>query len=149
MADAAEKGKAPRIDPAADAGAETHDAELKDDKDKPRDSNGWDGKLRVDKNVLVNGKDQDAAESDPEVSEDEGPPPEQLPADEDLLEEYAEDEEEIELVHLRISSMAALRLERFKKLKVRVCPFVRSVALCNLFGCGTVVHGPTKFSHGS
>lgn len=112
MADAPEK--APRIDPAIDVDGETHDAEKKD---KPRDSKGWDGKLRVDKSVLVNGRDQDAAESEPEVSEDEGPPPEQLPADEDLLEDYPEDEEEIELVHLRISDMAALRLERFKKLK--------------------------------
>ncbi|KAF2448176.1 L domain-like protein [Karstenula rhodostoma CBS 690.94] len=112
MADAPEK--APRIDPAIDATGETHDAEHKD---KPRDSKGWDGKLRVDKNVLVNGRDQDADSDAEDVSEDEGPPPEQLPADEDLLEDYPEDEEEIELVHLRISDMAALRLDRFKKLK--------------------------------
>ena len=113
MADAPEK--TPRVDPAIEAATDTPDAEKKD---IPRDSKGWDGKLRVDKNVLVQGRDQDAAESDPEVSEDEGPPPEQLPADEDLLEDYPEDEDEIELVHLRISNMAALRLERFKKLKV-------------------------------
>jgi protein phosphatase 1 regulatory subunit 7 len=114
MADAPEE--TPRVDPAIEAATDTPDAEKKD---IPRDSKGWDGKLRVDKNVLVQGRDQDAAESDPEVSEDEGPPPEQLPADEDLLEDYPEDEDEIELVHLRISNMAALRLERFKKLKVR------------------------------
>jgi hypothetical protein len=113
MADAPEK--APRMDPAIDANG-THDAEQKD---KPRDSKGWDGKLRVEKNVLVSGKDQDADSDADDVSEDEGPPPEQLPADEDLLEDYPEDEEDIELVHLRVSNMAALRLERFKQLKVR------------------------------
>lgn len=113
MADAPEK--APRIDPAIDATGQSHDAE---NKDKPRDSKGWDGKLRVEKNVLVNGRDQDADSDAEDVSEDEGPPPEQLPADEDLLEDYPEDEEDIELVHLRISDMAALRLDRFKKLKV-------------------------------
>ena len=114
MADTPEK--APHMDPAIDATGETHDAE---NKDRPRDSKGWDGKLRVDKNVLVNGRDQDADSDADDVSEDEGPPPEQLPADEDLLEDYPEDEDEIELVHLRISDMAALRLDRFKKLKVR------------------------------
>ena len=31
---------------------------------KPRDSKGWDGKLRVDKKVLVDGKDQDADDGD-------------------------------------------------------------------------------------
>ncbi|KAL1605119.1 protein phosphatase regulatory subunit Sds22 [Paraconiothyrium brasiliense] len=112
MADA--QGKAPRIDPAVDAAGETHDAEIKKG---PRDSKGWDGKLRMDKSVLVNGKDQDAESEADDVSEDEGPPPEQLPADEDLLEDYPEDEEDIELVHMRISNMPALRLERFKKLK--------------------------------
>lgn len=114
MADVPEK--TPRIDPAVDAALETHDAE---NKDKPRDSKGWDGKLRVDKNVLVNGKDQDADSDADDASEDEGPPPEHLPADEDLLDDYPEDEEEIELIHMRISDMAALRLERFKNLKVR------------------------------
>ncbi|KAJ4294046.1 protein phosphatase regulatory subunit Sds22 [Kalmusia sp. IMI 367209] len=110
MADAPEK--APHIDPATNAD-DTHDAQKKD---RPRDSKGWDGKLRVGKSVLVDGRDKDA-ESEPDESEDEGPPPEQLPADEDLLEEYPEDEDEIELVHMRISNMAALRLERFKNLK--------------------------------
>ncbi|KAJ4355716.1 protein phosphatase regulatory subunit Sds22 [Didymosphaeria variabile] len=112
MAD--ELGKAPRIDPAVDAAGETHNAEIKKG---PRDSKGWDGKLRMDKSVLVNGKDQDAESEADDASEDEGPPPEQLPADEDLLEDYPEDEEDIELVHMRVSNMAALRLERFKKLK--------------------------------
>jgi len=104
------------IDPSTtDVTAPEHDAEKKDD--RPRNSKGWDGKLRVDKNVLVDGRDRDA-DSEVELSEDDGPPPEQLPADEDLLEDYPEDEDEIELVHMRISSMPALRLERFKKLKV-------------------------------
>lgn len=110
--------KAPHIeleDPAPTNDDETQDA---DKKDKPRDSKGWDGKLRLDKSVLVDGPPDPGAESDPEVSEDEGPPPEQLAADEDLLDDYPADEDDISLVHMRVSNMPALRLERFSKLKV-------------------------------
>jgi hypothetical protein len=87
---------------------------------KPRDSKGWDGKLRVDKLTLSEEPRDPTVEiqSDPEESEDEGPPPEQLPADEDLLDDTPEDEDEIELVHMKISDMASLRLERFKQMKV-------------------------------
>jgi protein phosphatase 1 regulatory subunit 7 len=97
---------------------ETRD-EDKDDH-KPRDSKGWDGKLRVDKLSLSEEPKDPTVEiqSDPEASEDEGPPPEQLPADEDLLDDTPEDEEEIELVHCKISDMSSLRLERFKQMKV-------------------------------
>lgn len=104
------------LDAAATNSDRTHDLEKKDH--KPRDSKGWDGKLRVDKSMLVDGPPDLGAESEPEVSEDEGPPPEQLAADEDLLDDVPEDEDEIELVHMRISSIPALRLERFNKLKV-------------------------------
>lgn len=95
--------------------------ELDKDDHKPRDSKGWDGKLRVDKLALTDEpRDPHAQiESDPEVSEDEGPPPEQLPADEDLLDDVPEDEDEIELVHCKIADMDSLRLERFKNMKVR------------------------------
>ncbi|KAH3907918.1 hypothetical protein HBH56_182730 [Parastagonospora nodorum] len=100
-------------------------SELRDeDKDdhKPRDSNGWDGKLRVDKLALSDEPRDPTVEiqSDPEVSDEEGPAPEQLPADEDLLDDTPEDEEEIELVHCKIADMASLRLERFKQMK-RLC----------------------------
>ena len=96
--------------------ARDHD---KDDH-KPRDSKGWDGKLRVDKLALSDEPKDPTVEieSEPEVSDDEGPPPEQLPADEDLLDDMPEDEDEIELVHCKISDMASLRLERFKQMKV-------------------------------
>ncbi|KAF2270069.1 L domain-like protein [Lojkania enalia] len=87
---------------------------------RPRDSKGWDGKLRLDKKVLGDGPTDAGAESEPEESEDEGPPPEQLAADEDLLEDTPEDEEDIDLVHLKISSIPALKLERFTKLQ-RIC----------------------------
>ena len=99
-------------DPAA-----TFDANGTRDQDtnvhKPRDSNGWDGKLRVDRMTLADEpRDPHAqVESDPEVSEDEGPPPEQLAADEDLLDDVPDDEEEIELVHCKIADMSLLRLE--------------------------------------
>jgi protein phosphatase 1 regulatory subunit 7 len=103
---------APRSEP------ETRD----DDKDdnKPRDSKGWDGKLRIDKLALTDEpRDPHAViESEPEHSEDEGPPPEQLAADEDILDDTPEDEDEIELVHCKISDMTSLRLERFKQMKV-------------------------------
>lgn len=104
------------LDPSSTNASETHDSEKKDH--KPRDSKGWDGKLRVDKSVLVDGQHEPGAESDPEVSEDEGPPPEQLAADEDLLDDCPEDEEDIELVHMKVANIPALRLERFKQLKV-------------------------------
>ncbi|KAL6705455.1 protein phosphatase regulatory subunit Sds22 [Coniothyrium glycines] len=99
---------------------ETHNGDKEDH--KPRDSNGWDGKLRLDKMTLSDGPRDPHAEvvSDPEVSDDDGPPPEQLPADEDLLDDTPEDEDEIELVHCKIADMTSLRLERFKQMK-RLC----------------------------
>jgi protein phosphatase 1 regulatory subunit 7 len=110
---------------------ESHDAEQAEKhhqlnmERKPRDSKGWDGKLRVEKKVVVDGVDQDAdPHSDAEESEDEGPPPEQLEADEDLLDDVPVDEEDIDLVHLKISSIPALGLERFTKLKVSQCLLV-------------------------
>jgi protein phosphatase 1 regulatory subunit 7 len=119
-----EPNAAPRseLDPAhtdANGTSELRD-EDKDDH-KPRDSNGWDGKLRVDKLALSDEPRDPTVEiqSDPEVSDEEGPAPEQLPADEDLLDDTPEDEEEIELVHCKIADMASLRLERFKQMKVR------------------------------
>lgn len=109
------------LDPAvtdANGSITAHDQD-KDDH-KLRDSKGWDGKLRVDKLTLSDEPKDPSVdiESDAEVSEDEGPPPEQLPADEDLLDDTPEDEEEIELVHCKIADMASLRLERFKQMKV-------------------------------
>jgi protein phosphatase 1 regulatory subunit 7 len=87
---------------------------------KPRNSQGWDGKLRVTPKqaVLVNPE----ALSDPEYSDPENvsAPTEQIEADEDLLDEYPVDAEEIDLVHCQISSIPALRLERFTKLE-RLC----------------------------
>lgn len=109
------------LDPAktdANGTMETRDQDQEDH--KPRDSKGWDGKLRVDK-LALNDEPRDphaVIESDPEASEDEGPPPEQLPADEDLLDDTPEDEDEIELVHCKIADMSSLRLERFKQMKV-------------------------------
>ncbi|KAF2465724.1 protein phosphatase 1 regulatory subunit 7 [Lindgomyces ingoldianus] len=104
------------LDPAATNDSnEARDHEGKDH--KPRDSKGWDGKLRLDKNALTADAD---AQSEPEMSEDEGPPPEQLAADEDLLDDVNEDDEDIDLIHCKVSSIPALRLERFKNLQ-RLC----------------------------
>jgi protein phosphatase 1 regulatory subunit 7 len=121
-----EPDAAPRseVDPTkvdANGTSETRD-EIDDH--KPRDSKGWDGKLRVDKLALSEEpKDPNVEiESDAEVSEDEGPPPEQLPADEDLLDDTPEDEEDVELVHCKISDMNSLHLERFTRMKVCITP---------------------------
>ncbi|ORY05185.1 hypothetical protein BCR34DRAFT_48930 [Clohesyomyces aquaticus] len=104
------------LDPAAtNEGGHGENQESKDH--KPRDSKGWDGKLRLEKKAVLA---QNDGQSDNEVSEDEGPPPEQLAADEDLLEDVDEEDEDIDLVHYRVSSIPALRLERFKKLQ-RLC----------------------------
>ncbi|MDI1490380.1 MAG: protein phosphatase regulatory subunit Sds22 [Ramalina farinacea] len=64
----------------------------------PRDSKGWDGKLRVDKKAVLANPE---ALSDPDYSDEDAPA-------------------EIDLVHCRISSLPALRLERFHKVE-RLC----------------------------
>lgn len=110
----------PTSDQAKDAGdggqGSTHDHEKHH---PPRDSKGWDGKLRVDRRALVQGIGGDA-ESDPEDEEDDGPPPDQIEADEDLTADLEEDIEEIDLVQCRISSIEQLKLDRFAKLE-RLC----------------------------
>lgn len=58
--------------------------------------------------------------SDPDYSDPEAPPVEQIEADEDLLDDYPLDSEDIDLVHCRISSIAGLKLERFTKVQ-RLC----------------------------
>ncbi|KAI9837050.1 MAG: hypothetical protein M1819_000699 [Sarea resinae] len=80
----------------------------------PRDSKGWDGKLRVDRRPVITNPE---ALSDPEYSDPEAPPVEQIEADEDLLEDYEPDTDEIDLVHCRVSSIPALHLERFPKVE--------------------------------
>ncbi|KAJ4369428.1 kinesin-like nuclear fusion protein [Didymella sp. IMI 355093] len=109
------------LDPATTGTTAKHEQD-KDEHDKPRDSKGWDGKLRVDKNVVVKYPADPNAEpqSDAEESEDEGPPPDEIQADEDLLDDMPDDEDEIELVHCKIADMCKLRLERFKQMK-RLC----------------------------
>ncbi|KAI8961972.1 protein phosphatases PP1 regulatory subunit sds22 [Daldinia sp. FL1419] len=83
-----------------------------------RDSKGWDGKLRVDRNALFKNPE---ALSDPEYSDDENVlPGQEISADEDLLDDEDPDADDISLSHSRISSISALRLERFKKV-VRLC----------------------------
>ncbi|CZT14776.1 probable protein phosphatase PP1 regulatory subunit Sds22, putative [Ramularia collo-cygni] len=83
----------------------------------PTNSAGWDGKLRVQKQAtLVNPE----VLSDPEYSDEDAPPVQQIEADEDLLEGEDPDVEDIDVQHSRVSSMPALHLERFKKLR-RIC----------------------------
>ena len=81
-------------------------------------SSGWDGKLRMTPKsaVLTNPE----ALSDPDYSDPGAPPAEQIEADEDLLDDYPPDTEDIDLVHCRISSIPALRLDRFTQVQ-RLC----------------------------
>ncbi|KAF7934456.1 hypothetical protein BELL_0091g00050 [Botrytis elliptica] len=96
-----------------------HDAQ---ESTPPRSSSGWDGKLRVEKEK---GKKLELANpeaiSDPEYSDEENVMPgEVINADEDLLDDYPLDTEEIDLVHARISSIPSLRLSRFTQVQ-RLC----------------------------
>ncbi|KIX07373.1 uncharacterized protein Z518_02026 [Rhinocladiella mackenziei CBS 650.93] len=81
-------------------------------------SSGWDGKLRMPpRSAVITNPD---VLSDPEYSDPDAPPVEQIEADEDLLDDYPLDWEDIDLVHCRISSIPALNLERFTKVQ-RLC----------------------------
>ncbi len=104
----------------------------------PKDSKGWDGKLRVEKKTQLANPE---AISDAEYSDDENVLlGEALPADEgeelplyprslkariltshtDLLEDEPDDVEEIDAIHSRIATITSLHLERFKQLR-RLC----------------------------
>ncbi|KAF2862415.1 L domain-like protein [Piedraia hortae CBS 480.64] len=74
-------------------------------------TSGWDGKLRV---TLSN---PEALEGEASDSSNDGPPVERIAADEDLLEDEDPETEEIELQHARITSMPALKLDRFPHLR--------------------------------
>ncbi|MCJ1486567.1 hypothetical protein MMC06_006745 [Schaereria dolodes] len=80
----------------------------------PRDSRGWDGKLRVTRNAVLTNPE---ALSDPDYSNEDAPPVAQIEADEDLLEGYELDTDNIDLVHCRISSIPAIQLERFTEVE--------------------------------
>ncbi|KAF2751114.1 protein phosphatase 1 regulatory subunit 7 [Sporormia fimetaria CBS 119925] len=104
--------------------SEDKDTEKKERDHRPRDSKGWDGKLRLPKKGCLDGEEGPSgstpASPRARVVTEEGPAPDTLEADEDLLDDVPEDEEDIDLVHCRVESIPALRLERFKKLK-RLC----------------------------
>ncbi|KAH7389110.1 protein phosphatase-like protein PP1 regulatory subunit sds22 [Cadophora sp. MPI-SDFR-AT-0126] len=94
----------------------------------PRSSSGWDGKLRLEKNVeLVNPE----AISDAEYTDEENVlPGEQIEADEDLLDDYPSNTTEIDCVHARITSIPSLRLERFPQTQ-RLCLRQNSIPSIN------------------
>ncbi|EKG10900.1 hypothetical protein MPH_11902 [Macrophomina phaseolina MS6] len=96
------------------AAAEGGDEQLHHAHSSPRSKSGWDGKLRVERRPVIANP---GALSDPEYSDEDAPPVEEIEADEDLLEDYEEDIDQIDLIHCRISSIAALRLDRFKQLE--------------------------------
>ncbi|RPB25265.1 protein phosphatases PP1 regulatory subunit sds22 [Terfezia boudieri ATCC MYA-4762] len=65
----------------------------------------------------VTGQHHGGELSGDEVTEDEGPDPEIIANDEDLMDDFPPDIEEVELVHLRIGSIALLKLERFNQIQ--------------------------------
>ncbi|KAI1331326.1 hypothetical protein F5Y16DRAFT_359571 [Xylariaceae sp. FL0255] len=78
-----------------------------------RDSKGWDGKLRIDRNALIQNPE---ALSDPEYSDgDNVLAGDEIGADEDLLNDEDASTEYINLTHSRIASIPALRLDRFNQ----------------------------------
>ena len=83
-----------------------------------RDSRGWDGKLRHPSTQAVLSNPE--ALTDPDYSDKDAPPVEQIDADEDLLDDYETDTSDIDLVHCRITSIPDLHLERFTKVE-RIC----------------------------
>ncbi|KAL8834343.1 MAG: hypothetical protein Q9170_003798 [Blastenia crenularia] len=84
------------------------------------DKNGWDGKLRVGKKAEIV---EAETLSDPDRSDEDELPVQEIKPDEgrnqksNLLEDLEEDTDDIDLVHCRISSIPALRLERFPKVE--------------------------------
>ena len=77
-----------------------------------------DGKLRVPGRSATLANPEALEDSD--YSDPDAPLVDEIAADEDLLEDWPLDEEDIDLVHRRVSSLPALRLKRFKNLK-RLC----------------------------
>ncbi|KAK2029961.1 protein phosphatase 1 regulatory subunit SDS22 [Colletotrichum zoysiae] len=89
-----------------------------------RNSKGWDGKLRVQRTAVLANPE---VLSDPESDDENVIPGEELPADEGkqaspqhLLDGEDTDTDELIVSHARVSSISALRLERFQKV-VRLC----------------------------
>ncbi|TKA64348.1 hypothetical protein B0A55_09549 [Friedmanniomyces simplex] len=81
----------------------------------PHSKSGWGGKLRVNKQATLANPE---ALSDPDYSDEDAPPVDHIEADEDLLD--GEEFEEIDVQHSRVSTIPALHLERFKRLR-RLC----------------------------
>ncbi|TAQ86392.1 hypothetical protein B7494_g5294 [Chlorociboria aeruginascens] len=109
-----EKAKTPPHISINNDDAEGHDTP----KSASRSSSGWDGKLRVEKKLELANPE---AISDPEYSdEDNVLQGDSIEADEDLLDDYPSDTEEIDCVHARISSLPSLKLSRFTAV-TRLC----------------------------
>ncbi|KKZ65922.1 adenylate cyclase [[Emmonsia] crescens] len=93
---------------------QTSNNETEDSSAAMKDGKGWDGKLRVERHAVIANPE---ALEDPDYSDENAPPVEEIDADEDLLADLGNDVEDIDLVHCRISSLSALHLERFTHLE--------------------------------
>ncbi|KAJ5996129.1 hypothetical protein N7522_007789 [Penicillium canescens] len=82
-----------------------------------KNKEGWDGKMRVEPKAVITNPE---ALEDSDYSDPEAPPVDEIQADEDLLADEDPNSEDIDLVHCKIQSIPALRLDRFPKLQ-RLC----------------------------
>ncbi|KOS43246.1 hypothetical protein ACN38_g5866 [Penicillium nordicum] len=82
-----------------------------------KNKEGWDGKMRMEPKAVITNPE---ALEDSDYSDPDAPTVEEIEADEDLLADEDVNAEDIDLVHCRISSISALKLERFPKLQ-RLC----------------------------
>ncbi|OGE51773.1 hypothetical protein PENARI_c012G05607 [Penicillium arizonense] len=80
-----------------------------------KNKEGWDGKMRVEPKAVITNPE---ALEDSDYSDPEAPPVDEIQADEDLLADEDPNSEDIDLVHCKIQSIPALKLERFPKLQV-------------------------------
>lgn len=79
----------------------------------PRDSKGWDGKLRVDKKAVLANPE---ALTDPEYSDEDAPPPEQIEADEDLLaEEDPDTDVRLSWMHTEAHQLVLIKILNHRK----------------------------------
>jgi len=106
-------------------------------RESPRNSKGWDGKLRITKDMddteeaeAPSPPDSDVEENDEEQAISNKPkaqitqvvevPGYSVPADEDLLSDVEDNETDIDLNHARIKAIPPLQLARFTQLQ-RLC----------------------------
>ncbi|KAJ5758140.1 uncharacterized protein N7511_006834 [Penicillium nucicola] len=98
-----------------------------------KNKEGWDGKMRVEPKAVITNPE---ALEDSDYSDPDAPPVDEIQADEDLLADEDPNVEDIDLVHCKIQSIPALKLERFPQLQVRT--------IIELYTCSQIVEEPSR-----